>query len=191
MENLKVIQQEVPSLIGGWFAGKPTNSAVLTSQITNLAKSIVRTGAVDAKTAIQAAVDEVKKNSVNVNGDLVFGVDGIAPGDEKYINMAFEDIAKKHGGVLDIDGPEDLTINAGPDGQGLIINKVTRMPVLIPEMDAKGNVTSARPATLNNADLARLRTVEAQQKIDEAADIAVGRRGSKRTIPDWFVQTGP
>jgi len=117
----------------------------LMHQIGALADLYKRLGNLSDEEAIEAAVENVKKSSVNVNGQLIFGEPGLQKGDAKHFNAYFENnLFPRFGDQLanqGIESKDDLRLQQGPGGIFFLTNKATGMPVMVypPNRDMNPN----------------------------------------------------
>ena len=80
---------------GWWPGGQATNVGDLHDRVTQVAQSISQTDGIDPDKAVKKAVELVKKQAVNVNGNVVFGT-ALQKDDSAHVQTAINAIFEKN-----------------------------------------------------------------------------------------------
>ena len=167
----QTIEEKARNLDYSWlpFSGGVSNRSYAENIIKSIANTVAKVNQISADDAVKFAANLVQKNGIYVNGQLIYGVPGLAQGDEKHFQPIFEKIFKENATYLKSQGvssASDLTVLPGANGRFVVIGK--NGPVNFVKMDEYGEPTSIAPPVITTRDVQQKRA-EAKQEADRKA----------------------
>jgi len=111
-----------------WFGQAMMNGGTVRRKVVNLATTLMRAQGITADQALTHAATRVSQEAVFVNGQVIFGVKGVNPGDGPYIEGILQKVFKDNPDVMKRNGIEDpsgLTVFTDRTGAAVIANAKT------------------------------------------------------------------